>query len=73
MIRHNENSDLFPTRNQLLLNPSPVTPKSASLNSACSAVPNSLKILLFLLGLLLTSSAIVAWIIAFTDLQSNGR
>ena len=67
-----ENSDLFSTRNQPLLNQSPVAPKSTSLNSACSTVPNSLKILLFLLGVLLTSSAIVAWIIAFTDLQSNG-
>ena len=72
-VYDNENSDLFPTRNQPLLNQSLVTPKPASLNSACSTVPNSLKILLFLLGLLLTSSAIVAWIIAFTDLQSNGR
>ena len=71
-VYDNENSDLFPTRNQPLLNQSPVTPKPASLNSTCSTVPNSLKILLFLLGLLLTSSAIVAWIIAFTDLQSSG-
>ena len=71
-VYDNENSDLFPTRNQPLLNRSPVTPNPASLNSACSTVPNSLKILLFLLGLLMTSSAIVAWIIAFTDLQSNG-
>ena len=67
-----ENSDLFSTRNQPLLNQSPITPKPASLNPACSTVPNSLKILLFLLGLLLTSSAVVAWIIAFTDLPSNG-
>ena len=72
-VYDNENSDLFPTRNQPLLNQSPVTTKPASLNSACSTVPNSLKILLLLLGLLLTSSAIVAWIIAFTDLQSNGE
>ena len=71
-VYDNENSDLFPTRNQPLLTQSLVTPKPASLNSACSTVPNSLKILLFLLGLLLTSSAVVAWIIAFTDLQSNG-
>ena len=69
---NDENCDLFPTRNQPLLNQSPVTPKPASLNSACLTVPNSLKILLFLLGILLTSSAIVAWIIAFADLQSNG-
>lgn len=71
-VYDNENSDLFPTRNQPLLNQLPGTPKPTNLNSACSNVPNSLKILLFLLGLLLTSSAIVAWIIAFTDLQSNG-
>ena len=72
-VYDNENSDLFPTRNQPLLNQPPVKTKPASVNSACSTVPNYLKILLLLLGLLLTSSAIVAWIIAFADLQSNGR